>query len=259
MQIEEFLTETARGAGEIIRSHFGKVKSRRSKGDRGDIVTEVDIESESYVLGRIRDAFPDHNIISEEAGSIDNKGSFTWLVDPLDGTRNYSLGIPFFGVSLALIKDGVAQYGVIYDPTHDEMFFAARGHGATLNGVRMQVSGETDMDDAIISISWLRRMVDHSQFVGYVDKVSRQTSYLRRLGSAALVCAYVAAGRLDAYMQGSINAWDIAAGSLLVEEAGGTVTDFEGCPLDLSRPQTDILAASPALHKKLMEEIIHSS
>lgn len=260
MQFEEFMTETARGAGKIIADSFGHVKHRRSKADSGDIVTEIDIASEKYILDRIRSNYPDHNIVSEEAGkSGTGENAYTWFIDPLDGTRNYSLGIPFFCVSIALVKNGIPEYGAIYDPLHNEMFFAARGRGATLNGLKIEVSGETELQDAIVSVSWLRRRVEQSQFIGYVDRISKQTSYFRRLGSAALICAYTACGRADVYMQGAINAWDIAAGSLIIKEAGGVVTDFEGKPLDLTKPYTDILAASPVLHEKILKEIIHPS
>ncbi len=258
MEIGEFIKDTALGAGQIIKAGFGNVKSRHAKGaDRGDIVTNVDFESEKYILDRIRREFPTHAIFSEESGltGLSTEG-YLWLVDPLDGTRNFATGIPFFSVSIALALDGVAQFGAVYDPLHDEMFYAERGQGATLNGVTMQVSSEKDLQDAVISVSWVRRRADHSKFVSYVDRVAHETSYFRRLGSAALIGAYVASGRADVYMQGGINAWDIAAGTVLVEEAGGIVSDFEGNALDLREPHMDILAANPALHGKMIEEII---
>ena len=143
-----------------------------------------------------------------------------------------------------------------YDPLHDEFFYAARGQGATLNDVPIHVSSETDIEDAIISVSWIRRRTNQTQFVGYVGKISQKTSYFRRLGSAALISAYVATGRADAYMQGAINAWDIAAGTIIIEEAGGVATDFDGKLIDLRKPYTDIIAANPVLHGKMLEEII---
>jgi len=256
-EIQAFLYDTMRGAGEIIVNNYGKVKSRRAKDDRGDIVTEVDEQSEHYIISRIQKAFPNHNIISEEAGVLgEAEHEYTWLIDPLDGTRNYALGIPFFGVSIALAKDGIPEYGAVYDPLHDEFFYAAKGQGAALNGRKIQVSTETELEDAVISISWLRRRTEHLRFVTFVERISERTSYFRRLGSAALISAYVAAGRVDAYMQGAINAWDIGAGTLLVCEAGGLVTDFDNNPIDLRLPYTDILAANPEIHKLIMKEII---
>lgn len=257
MELQDFITRTAREAGKIVMRHYGKVKTPRTKGDRGDIVTEVDIKSEDYIVERIRSAFPRDSIISEEAGHLgEARAEHTWLVDPLDGTRNYALGIPFFSISIALAKGGAGEAGAVYDPLHDEMFYAARGEGATMNGMPIEVSAEPHVEDALISVSWLRRRVDQSRFVGYIDRISRRTSYFRRLGSAALIAAYVAAGRVDAYIQGAINPWDIAAGTVLVSEAGGTLTDFEGNPIDLTRPYTDIVAAGPALHRQLLEEVI---
>jgi len=257
MEISKFISETARGAGEIILNHFGHIKSQKTKNDRGDIVTEVDVESERYIIDRIRKHFPDHSIVSEEAGIIGSPDTgYTWYIDPLDGTRNYALGIPFFSVSIALAKDGVAECGAVFDPLHNEFFYAERGQGAMMNSLPIHVSGEVDIEDAVISISWLRRKTNQSQFVKYVDRISKSTSYFRRLGSAALISAYVAAGRADAYIQGAINCWDIAAGTVLVEEAGGIVTDFEGNPIDLRNLHTDILAATPVIHNYILETVL---
>lgn len=258
MNIQEFIIKTSRGAGEIIKSGFGNVKNRRTKGgDRGDIVTDVDFESERYVVDRIRSAFPDHAIYSEEAGALgESPEGYLWLIDPIDGTRNFATGIPFFCVSIALAKDGVAQYGAVYDPIHDELFFAERGEGATLNGVTIQVSSEKSLADAIVSVSWTRKDSERKTFVNYIDRMAHETSYFRRFGSAALISAYVACGRADLYLQGQTNPYDIAAGAILVEEAGGVVTDFAGNPLDLRKPKTDILAANPELHRMILGEVI---
>ncbi|MEN6520660.1 MAG: inositol monophosphatase family protein [Armatimonadota bacterium] len=257
MELHEFITDTARGAGEIILSHYGQINTQRAKEGRGDIVTEVDIESESYILSRIKEYFPDHSIVSEEAGKAGTpETGYTWYIDPLDGTRNYALGIPFFCVSIALAKDGIAEYGVIFDPLHNELFYAAKGQGAMMNNRPVRVSGETDLEDSVISISWLRSRTAYSKFASYIERISSNTSYFRRLGSAALISAYVAAGRIDAYMQGAINPWDIAAGTLLVKEAGGIVTDFAGRPIDLRKSYIDILAATPIIHEKIMLKVL---
>ena len=254
--IATFLADTAREAGAEIMTKFHNIKQQRSKGDRGDIVTEADIASERLILERIKAKFPNDGIISEEAGKYEGGSERFWLVDPLDGTRNFALGIPFFCVSIALIEGTKAIASVVYDPVHEETFLAERGGGAALNGTMLKVANNDEIDDAVISVSWLRRRVRRSQFIGYMNRVAKHTSYLRRLGAAALVCCYVAAGRIDAYMQGAINCWDVAAASLIVEEAGGLVTDFEGQPIDLSNPHTDILAANPALHTRILCEII---
>lgn len=257
MDIADFISETARGAGKIAIERFGNVKMRRLKGDRGDFVTEVDLASEEYIIRRIQEEFPEHDIISEEAGRLGEiKEGYTWIIDPLDGTRNYAIGIPFFSISIALTRDGFTEHGAVYDPLHDELFLASRGRGATLNGEPIQVSTESDLEDAVITVAWVRKKVERAQYVAYLDRLSHTTSYFRRLGSAALATAYVAAGRFDAFIQGGLNPWDVAAGTVLVEEAGGLATDLGGVRLDLCNPDTDILAANKALHGKLLKEIV---
>jgi len=255
--MQEFIQDTARGAGEILRREFGSVRTWKTKEDRGDVVTEADLRSEGYILSRITREFPDHNIVAEETGKIDiSPESCTWFVDPLDGSLNFAMGIPLFSVSIAMACGSELQEAVVYDPTHDELFHATRGRGAFLNGAEMAVSGETDIEDAIISISWVRRRVDYKRFIGYVRRMSEHSSYYRRLGSAALILSYVASGRVDSYMQGGISPWDVAAGALLVQEAGGIVTDLQNRPLDLAQPKLEILAATPAIHAAMLEHVV---
>ncbi|MCE5324749.1 inositol monophosphatase [bacterium] len=251
------MKDLALGAGEIIRDKFHAVKKWRTKADLGDIVTEVDIASEKFVIDRIREQYPNDRILSEESGVVgEGDSGRVWIIDPLDGTRNYMTGIPFFCVSIAVTADGKPEMGVIYDPIHDEMYFANHGGGAYLNGERIHVSAQESLEDSLVSVSWVRRKVDREMFVDYIEQISRDTSYFRRLGSAALVLAYIAAGRLHAYMQGGLNPWDVAAGILIVEEAGGVVSDFHGDPLDLCNPDIEILTANPTLHKLLLDNVI---
>jgi len=255
--VHEFLLDLARGAGDILLSNFGSARAVRTKADRGDMVTEVDLKSEEYILKRIRREFPDHNIVSEEAGDTTlSRHSYTWFVDPLDGTRNYAMGIPLFCVSIALARNGELEHGAVYDPLHDEMFHAALGRGAFLNGVELRVSDETDLEDSLVAISWQRRRVSTRKYLRYVRRMDRHSSYYRRLGSAGLMLAYIAAGRMDVYIQGGLSPWDVAAGALLVSEAGGLVTDQQGRPLNLAMSVLEIVAANPALHKATMELIL---
>lgn len=257
MQLDEFVQDLARGAGRILKRSFRVPTQWRTKDGRGDIVTEVDEESERYLLRRIRRDYPADRILSEESGALGgSNGTRTWIIDPLDGTRNYLMGLPFFCVSIGLVEASVVLMGAIYDPVHDEMYFSERGKGAFLNGQKIQVSPEDTLDDSMISVSWVRRKTDRRRFVSYIEQLSRDTSYFRRFGSAALVMAYVACGRLHAYMQGGLNPWDVAAGVVIVEEAGGKVTDFEGRPLDLGRKDIDIVTANPTLHSILLERVI---
>lgn len=255
--IMDFIESIARGAGDILRQHFGSVRTWKTKEDRGDIVTSADLESENYILSRIKKEFPDHNILSEESGRFDiSDESCTWYVDPLDGTRNYAMGIPLFCVSIALACAGEIRNGVVYDPVHEELFRAARGKGAFVNDTEISVSDETELDDSLVAISWIRRRVNSRRYLQYTRKMSRHSSYQRRLGSAALMLAYIASGRIEAYLQGGLKPWDVAAGALLVTEAGGVVTDLEDQPLDLTRSQLEILAANPAIHKAIMKYVV---
>lgn len=255
--IQEFIESVARGAGDILRLHFGSIRTWKTKEDRGDLVTSADLESENYILARIKKEFPDHNILSEESGKFDvSTEACTWYVDPLDGTRNYAMGIPLFCVSIALACAGEVKYGVVYDPVHEELFHAARGEGAFLNGTEIAVSNETELDDSLVAVSWIRRRVNSRKYLKYTRKMSRHSSYYRRLGSAALMLAYIAAGRIEAYLQGGIKPWDVAAGALLVTEAGGVVTDLEDQPLDLTKSRLEILAANPAIHNAIMEHVV---
>ncbi len=257
LQIEDFLQDVARGAGQILRHRYPTAKSTRVKTGRGDIVTDVDEESERYIVGRVTRECPDHRILSEESGNLGNaNGETLWVIDPLDGTRNYAAGIPLFAVSIGVIRGGVPELGAIYDPIHDEMFFAKRGVGACVNGLPIRVTRESTLDDALVSVSRVRRNSDRTKFVRYVEELSKDTSYFRRFGSAALVMAYVASGRVHAYIQGGLNPWDVAAGVVIIQEAGGLVTDFRGEPIDLRDKEIEIVTSNPVLHSLLLTNVI---
>lgn len=256
MSLDEFVQDIARDAGRIQRDAYHNVHNWRTKSGRGDIVTEVDEACEKLIIDRIRQEYPTDPILSEEAGALGvEEDRPVWVIDPLDGTRNYMAGIPFFCVSIGLVRRGVAELGVVYDPIHDEMFFAQRGGGAFLNGEPIRVSEERSIEDSIISVAWVRRKVDRHRFMRYIERLSKDTSYFRRLGSAALVSCYVACGRIHAYLQGGLSPWDMAAGVLLVEEAGGCVTDFDGGPVDLRHGDIEVVMANPELHAVLLHEI----
>ncbi|OFX17335.1 MAG: hypothetical protein A2Z18_10110 [Armatimonadetes bacterium RBG_16_58_9] len=259
MQLDEFVRDVARGAGKIVKEKFHAPKTVRSKSAPGDVVTEVDEESERYIVERIRSEYPNDCILSEECGSIGGVCCENmWIIDPIDGTRNYATQVPFFCVSIGLAHNGKAEMGAIFDPIHDEMFFAQRGAGAYLNGGRIEVSEQDSFEDAIISVSWVKRRTDRAKFLRYIEELSHDTSYFRRFGSAALVMSYLASGRVHAYIQGGLNPWDVAAGIVLIEEAGGTVTDFAGNPIDLQNADIEIATANPKLHSFLLDRVIRS-
>ncbi len=255
----KFALDTARDAGGIVRGHFGAVRSGTAKTQPGDIVTHADLEAESLIVTRIREAYPDHSILAEESGlhSIP-EGEYTWVIDPLDGTKNFTQHIPFFCVSIAVVRDGCPVVGVVYDPIHDEAFYAVEGAGAYLNGKPIRVSSQHDLRLMVINLAWARNMVGDLDFGQCAIKVVEHTHYFRRLGAAALVAAYIADGRMDAAANLDLKPWDMAAGMLLIQEAGGVVSDLFGNPLDILSPNLDIVAANPLLHEKLIREILCS-
>jgi len=243
--------ELARRAGEILRAGFEREHQVEHKGVI-DLVTEVDHQSEAFLLAEIQHRFPGSSILSEEAGKLSGGEEHLWYVDPLDGTVNYAHGVPIFCVSIGYAHRGVTTLGVVYDPLRDEAFTAERGRGARLNGRSIHVSDARELKDSLLVTgfpydTWSSPR-NNLEFYG---RFARVTQGVRRLGSAALDLCYVAAGRLDGFWEISIHAWDIAAAGLIAEEAGAMVTNVNGGPDYLSPPQS-ILAAPPALHPKML-------
>lgn len=254
----KFALDTAREAGEIIMGHFGTVRSGAEKAhQRGDIVTQADLEAESLIVTRIREAYPDHSILAEESGLLSvPKGQCTWVIDPLDGTKNFSQHIPFFCVSIGVVCDGHPIAGVVYDPIHDEAFYAVEGVGAYVDGHPIHVSHQHDPRFMVINVAYARNKVGDLDFGKCARNIVEHTFYLRRFGAAALIAAYIADGRLDAAVNLDLKPWDMAAGMLLIQEAGGVVSDLYGNPIDILTPHLDIIAANPVLHEKIVKEIM---
>jgi myo-inositol-1(or 4)-monophosphatase len=223
----------ARKAGELIERASERVDlvTIEAKG-RNDFVTEVDKAAEKEIIYHLKKAYPDHSIIGEEGGS--QPGSNTdieWIIDPLDGTTNFIHGIPQYSVSIACRIKGQIEHAVVYDPIKREEFTASRGRGATLNGRRIRVSGRRGLTGALIGtgIPFNGYALENiSPYLAALQEIAGQTAGIRRPGSAALDLAYVAAGRFDAFWEMNLNSWDIAAGVLLVKEAGGLISDFNG-------------------------------
>lgn len=237
----------AREAGQVMRTRF----KGRKPGDfafkgHQDFITEADGEVERLVAARLQEQFPEDGLIGEEGAS--RAGNRIWVVDPIDGTSNFARGIGHFCVSIAQVEAGEIKVGVIYDPMRDELFAAGRGEGATLNGAPMAVSGIEDPRQASVECGWsMRRPI--SDYLACVTRVTALGAGLYRCGSGALGMAYVAAGRIDGYCELHINAWDVLAGILLVEEAGGRCSPFLAG--DGLRKGNPILAATPALYPAL--------
>ena len=233
----EVAVDAARRAGALLLGRLGTLRTIDYKGSPSNIVTEMDHQAESLIVGRIAERFPDHAVLAEEGGARAGSASHRWIVDPLDGTTNYAHGMPFFAVSIALEIEGAVVLGVVFDPNRDECFTAQRGHGAYLNGARMRVSETPTLDESLLSTGYpydIRKIRDNN-LAEHAAFMVRCRS-VREMGSAAINLALVAAGRLDAFWELKLGPWDVAAGCLMVEEAGGRVTTPDGGPVDLGKP-----------------------
>ena len=247
-----FMIDTARGAGEIVRQLYGQDHQVEHKGVI-DLVTEADKRSEAYIIDRILTQFPDHGIMAEESGEQRLDNGQRWYIDPLDGTNNYAHDLPIFCVSIAYAENGRVEMGVIYDPMQDECFYAERGKGCFLNGRQLKISKTTDLIESMLVTGFPYNIQSTSNTnLENFAKFAMLTQGVRRLGSAALDIAYVAAGRFDGYWEIGIKPWDIAAGTVMVEEAGGLITDLQGNP-DYMKPPYAILTANPELHAKMLQ------
>ena len=237
------IEEIAKRAGEVLLKQFNNLESIRKKG-KNDIVTSADMDSEKLIIKEISDRYPTHSILSEEMGSLDKKSDYCWLIDPLDGTVNYASGLPFFSVSMGLSYKNEIISGLVYDPVKNETFRAEKGKGAFLNGNRIAVSKTKNLEDSLIGISFRGK-----KRPDYFDDLLRNSRGARSYGSAALELAYVACGRLGAYVNPSLHPWDTAAGSLIVREAGGRVTDFNGKE---TFPFDSTLATNGKIHDSIL-------
>ena len=219
----------ARAAGHVILRYMNRLDGLHVvEKQQLDFVSEVDRLAEEAIIKELRRAYPDHAILAEESGAT-GKGAFTWVIDPLDGTHNYLRGIPHFSVSIALLEKGVPVHGVVFDPLRDELFTASKGDGAYLNDRRLRVGKRDGLTGAMLATGFPFRQRAHLESqLGMVRALLAQAEDLRRSGSAALDLAYVAAGRYDGYFEIGLKPWDMAAGILLVREAGGRCGDFAG-------------------------------
>jgi myo-inositol-1(or 4)-monophosphatase len=245
----------AREAGELLLQGFGLSHDIQVKGAT-DLVTEIDHQSEALLVKRILARFPSHRIITEESGSLNGESESCWYIDPLDGTINYAHGLPLFSVSLAYAERGELRLGVIFDPFHDEVFTAEAGRGAALNGNPIFTSQTSHLSNALL-VTGLPHNLDNSagkHAFALFEKFTLLTQGVRRLGSAALDLCYVACGRLDGFYELEINHYDLAAGALIVREAGGFATRADG-DANVLTPPCSILAANPAMYPVLLRTI----
>jgi myo-inositol-1(or 4)-monophosphatase len=245
------MTAIAREAGALLMDYFRQHVKIEYKGE-ADLVTVADRGSEKLIRERIRSQFPGHDVLGEEEGLVDTGSDYRWYVDPLDGTTNFAHGFPVFCVSLAVEYKGKRIAGVVYDPTRDEMFAAEQGNGAFLNQKRIHVSKTVNLGECLVATGFPSHKRHKNPNIFFYHHITLRTHGVRRAGSAALDLCYVAAGRLDGFWEFNLNSWDTAAGVLIVEEAGGKVTRFDGSPFEINSRET--LASNGIVHKALMTE-----
>src|SRR5580693_5521269 len=241
----------AREAGTLLMGYFAKHVTIEYKGDV-DLVTEADRASEKLIVQRLQARWPEHGIVGEEGTRSATEAEYRWYVDPLDGTTNFAHGYPVFCVSIALVRhDGQLEVGVLYDPTRDEMFSAERGQSATLNGKRLQVSKTKALAESLLGTGFPSHKRHKNPNIHFYHQLTLRSHGVRRAGSAALDLANVASGRYDGFWEFNLNQWDTAAGVLIVQEAGGTVTRFDGTPFRLD--SREVLASNALIHQELLQ------
>ncbi|MEB8434141.1 inositol monophosphatase family protein [Cocleimonas sp. KMM 6892] len=250
--------KAAHEAGDIIARSADRIDQLQIENkDKNDFVSEIDRAAEDTIIGILKKAYPDHSFIGEESGKIEGTSKeYEWIIDPLDGTTNFLYGVPHYAVSIALKKNGKIDQGVVYDPMRDDLFHASRGGGAFLNNRRIRVSKRLSLENALLGTGIPYRpdqaeIVDTYQLT--MKALMLNTAGVRRAGSASLDLAYVAAGRYDGFWEFGLQEWDIAAGVLLVQEAGGLVGDMQGGETHLK--SGDIVAANPKVFKDMIKRL----
>ena len=247
-----FAIQTARDAGQLLLENFGRKINISKKGDI-NLVTEVDIASEKLIIERIKSYYPKHSILAEESGNavVLGESTWKWIIDPLDGTTNFAHGYPCFCVTLALEHEGRIVIGVTFDPTRNELFAAERGQGATLNNKPVRVSETEKLSEALLVTGFPYNFKQKEDFARHLTNFLLYARGVRRDGSAAIDLAYVACGRFDGFWEEGLNPWDIAAGVLLIEEAGGQISYYDGSPYNIYRPP--VCASNGLIHREMLD------
>ncbi len=255
-KLEKVAREAALRAGELQKSRLGKIKSLDYK-SAFNIVTDVDKASEALIIETLTQEFPDACFLAEESGESGSKSGRRWIIDPLDGTTNFAHSYPFFCVSIACEEDGQVVLGVVYNAVASEMFVARKGQGATLNGEKINVSMRTSLETSLLATGFppdTLKSVHHN--MDSFRAITNMCHGVRRDGSAALDLCFVASGRLDGFWERKLSAWDVAAGALIVEEAGGKVSNLEDGPLDMMSGH--ILATNGKIHEEVVKALAAS-
>ena len=258
-QLQIFLdiaTEAALDAGAIVQSYWGNLNAIEEKGRSGDLVTAADKASEKAILEVLRRHVPEHGILAEESGKLgDSTSRYLWAIDPLDGTTNFAHQYPPFGVSIGLLIDGIPQVGVVFDPFHNELFRAATGLGATRNRQPIRVTETVELRNSLLvtGFAYDRRETPDNNYAEFCH-LTHLTQGVRRSGSASIDLCYVSCGRLDGYWERGLSPWDLAAGVVILSEAGGKITTYDGSPWKIESGR--ILATNGKLHESLSQELL---
>ena len=248
----EKVIEIAGIAGEIVRDGYGKNFEIMLKGSVNNLVTEIDKKSESVIIDYVKKNFNNHSILAEESGQLKTDSEYVWVIDPLDGTTNFAHGLPIFSVSIGVQKNGETIYGVVYDVMRNAMYSAEKNSGSFLNGKKIKVNNNSDLSRSVLVTGFPYDVAENP--LNAVEKFSaflKKTRAIRRLGSAAIDFCYVAQGVFEGFWEVSLNPWDICAGKLIVEEAGGIVTDFNNREINIDSKQ--ILATNKLVHQEMLE------
>jgi len=256
-ELQKVGLEAALKAGRILKENLDKKFSIGYKADK-NIVTEIDMVAERVILETIKKRFPDHSILTEEKGEEVKKSPFKWIIDPLDGTTNYAHGFRIFCVSIGIEKDGEVIFGVVYDPMGEELFTATRNGGAYLNNMRISVSSTDSLSDSLLATGFpydLKKNPNNN--LAHFNNFAFHAQSIRRAGSAALDLCYVACRIFDGFWEPGLNPWDVAAGSLIVEEAGGVMSDFAGREFSIYKKET--LASNGKIHQAMVDILSKNS
>lgn len=253
-ELKQTIVEAARAAGAVIQSYFNGPFRVESKDGRNNLVTEVDRHAETAIIGIIRRDWPGHTIISEEVGEMIQDSDYQWIIDPIDGTVNFAHGIPICCVSIGLRHQGKMLMGVVYNPMMNEFFFAERGKGAYLNDAPIKVSEKADFKTACLVTGFPYKWPETKEHpIKVFERMILQGLPVRRLGSAAIDLCWVACGRFDGFWEYNLNSWDVAAGYLIVREAGGRISNFDGTETTVFEKET--LATNGLIHEEMLRVI----
>ncbi len=251
------VVEVAKEAGELIKADFGKHHSVEYKSNLSDLVTETDKKSEKLITDFIKKEFPSHNILSEEGSGKEGNSDYLWVIDPVDGTTNFAHGLPIFAVSIGVVKNGEIIAGVVYDIMRNVIYSAEKGSGSFANGKKLSVSKNSDLRKSLLVTGFPYNVSENPNNVyGKFIAFLKNSRAVRRLGSAAIDCCYVAEGVFDGFWEVSLHPWDICAGKLIIEEAGGKVTNFKG--EEVSIFSVEFLSSNGYVHEKMMKILLEN-